>query len=179
MAYFTLKAYDADVWIPSFAGLRQDEDIASDSRYAMEAENVETYRGVLQPMAELTELSYEFTDKIETLARFHRRWFTGTGSKDWMVVASGGKLYYKQSLSEGTFTQLPFPSGVTSYQSNVWSFATYEINPAGSAAPVDVLLMSNSLDGMIIVTPPYTATVSQANWTVTAVNTNGKKFGVI
>lgn len=179
MAYYKLKAYDADVWITAFAGLKQNEDISSDLRYAMEAENVETVRGVLQPMADPTILDYSFTKKIETLARFHRRWYTGTGSKDWLVVASDGKLYYKQSLEENSFTQLPFPSQVSAWTNNVWSYVTYEINPAGSSAPVDVLLMSNADDGMIIITPPYTATVSNPNWKVERVDTKGKKFGVI
>lgn len=179
MAYFTLNTYDANVWIPVFKGLKQDDEIASDTRYAYDAENVETIRGVLQPMAAPSVLSYEFSAKIETLAKFHRRWYSGTGSKDWIVVAADGKLYYKQASDTGSFTQLPYPSSVTSFQSNVWSCVTYEINPAGSSAPVDVLLMSNSLDGMIIVTPPYTATVSQADWTVSSVDTKSKKFGVI
>lgn len=180
MAYYSLHAYDADVWIAAFAGLRQDDEIARDLRFAIAAENVETYRGVLQPMAEPTVLDYSFTGtKIETLAKFHRRWYTGTGSKDWMIVAAGGKLYYKQSLAEGEFTELPFPTGVTAYANNVWSFVTYEINPEGSTAPVDVLLMSNADDGMIIIKPPYTATVSQDDWTVSAVDTQGNKFGVI
>ena len=178
MAYFTLHAYDADVWIPGFAGLKQDDEIASDLRFAIEAENVETDRGVLQPMAAPTVLDDEFASKIETLARFHRRWYTGSGSKDWLVAAAGGKLYYKQD-GGSAWSQLAFPSGVSSYQSNVWSFATYEINPAGSASSVDVLLMSNAKDGMIMVVPPYTATVSNPNWKAQAVDTLGKKFGVI
>ena len=182
MAYYTLHAYDADVWIPSFNGLRQSDDIASDLRYAMEAENVETPRGVLQPMAAPEVLSDSFNDKIETLARFHRRWYTGTGSKDWMIVAAGGKLYYKQSLASGGWTQLAFPttpSVVTAWQSNVWSWVTYEINPPGSSSSVDVLLLSNPLDGMIMVVPPYTATESNPDWKIEVINTKGKKFGVI
>lgn len=188
MAYFTLHAYDADVWIPSFAGLRQAEEIASDLRYAMEAENVETVRGVLQPMADPVVLDYSFNAKIETLARFHRRYYTGTGSKDWLVVASGGKLYYKQD-GENSFTQLSFPTGVSAWTNNVWSYASYEINPAGSSAPVDVLLMSNADDGMIIIKPPYTATTSNPDWKVEKVDTradpttgtaaDGPKFGII
>ena len=73
MAYFSLHAYDADVWIPQFSGLMQANEIASDLRYAMEAENVETFRGVLQPMAAPVILDYTFDAKIETLACFHRR----------------------------------------------------------------------------------------------------------
>ena len=72
MAYYTLHAYDADVWIPMFTGLRQAEDTASDLRFAAQAENVETPRGVLQPMAAPEILSDEFDAKIGTLARFHR-----------------------------------------------------------------------------------------------------------
>ena len=178
MAYYSLHAYDADVWIPYFSGMKQDDEMASDLRFAIEAENVETPRGVLQPMAAPTVLDYTFDARIETLARFHRRWYTGTGSKDWMVVASGGKLFYKQS-GTGSWTQLAFPTGITAWVNNVWSFATYEINPEGSAAPVDVLLMSNADDGMIMVVPPYTATVSNPDWKIQAINTQGKKFGVI
>lgn len=186
MAYFSLHAYDADVWIPEFRGLRQSEDMASDLRYAIEAENVETPRGVLQPMAAPEILDYTFDAKIETLARFHRRWFTGTGSKDWMVVASGGKLFYMQSGGD-TWTELPYPEGITAWACNVWSFVTYEINPEGSAAPVDVILMSNSEDGLIMIAPPYDDDV-HADWTVQVIDTRAdpsdpdevpKKFGVI
>ncbi len=188
MAYFSLHAYDADVWIPSFSGLRQSEEMASDLRYAMEAENVETPRGVIQPMAAPVVLSYTTFEsiKIETLACFHRRWYTGAGSKDWLVAAAGGKLFYKQD-SASSWTQLAFPTGVTAWESNVWSWVTYEINPAGAAAPVDVLLLSNAKDGMIIIKPPYTATVSNPDWKVEKVDTRsdptvagtGPKFGVI
>lgn len=177
MAYFTMHAYDADVWLPSFTGLRQAEEMASDLRYAIDEENVETPRGVLQPMAAPEILEYTFEDTIETLARFHRRWYTGTGSKDWMVVAAGGKLYFKQEDGE-EWTEMPYPEGVTEWQSNVWSCVTYEINPEGSEAPVDVLLMSNALDGMIMVVPPYTATEDNPDWRTDAIDTP-KKFGVI
>lgn len=188
MAYYTLHAYDADVWIPSFLGLRQAEEIASDLRYAIVAKNVETPRGVLQPMAAPEVLSYSTFEntKIETLARFHRRWYTGSGSKDWLVVAAAGKLYYMQE-GASSWSQLPYPTGVTAWESNVWSVVTYEINPAGSSAPVDVLLMSNAKDGLVMVVPPYTATVSNPDWKVDKVDTRadptkvgaGPKFGVI
>jgi hypothetical protein len=112
MAYFSLHAYDADVYIPAFLGLRQSDEIASDLRFAMEAENVETPRGVLQPMAAPEILDYTFENKIETIARFHRRWYTGTGSKDWMIAASGGKLFYMQSGGT-TWTELPKPESLT------------------------------------------------------------------
>ena len=180
MAYFTLKAYDADVFLTSFLGLNQAGDgVGMDIRYAMEAKNVETPFGVLQPQAATEVMETGFTAKIETLAKLHRRWYTGTGSKDWLFAASGGKIFYKHAGTEDAWAQLAFPTGVTAYQNNVWSYVSYEINPAGSASSVDVLLISNADDGMFMITPPYTATMSQANWTVTSVNTQGYKFGVI
>lgn len=180
MAYYSLHAYDADVFLHSFMGLAQAGDgVNTDVRYAMEAQNVETPYGVLQPQAEPEVLETGFASRIETMARLHRRWYTGAGSKDWLFVATGGKIYYKQEGASGEWTQLPFPTGVSSFASNVWSWASYEINPEGSTSPVDVLLMSNAQDGMIIIKPPYTATQSNQNWRSDAVDTNGKKFGVI
>lgn len=179
MAYFRLKAYDADVWMPSFMGLMQGGDgVNVDPRYAVEVENLETPYGVLQPQAEPILMEGGFETKIETMARLYRRWYDGTGSNEWLVIATAGKLFYKQVNSSGSWTQLPFPSGVTAYSCNVWSWVTYEINPDGGD-PVDVLLLSNAQDGMIMVVPPYTATTSQLDWAVQTVDTNGKKFGVI
>ena len=61
MAYFSLHAYDADVWIREFRGLNQsDESLNSDPMYAEVAENIETPRGVLQPAAAMRMLSGEF-----------------------------------------------------------------------------------------------------------------------
>ena len=179
MAYFSLNAYDADIYLNSFMGLQQYGDgMNGDIRYAVEAENMETPAGVLQPQAAPVVLSFSFNQKIETMAHLYRRWYTGSGDKDVLFVATGGKLYYKP-VSGATWTELAFPTGVTAYQSNVWSWASYEINPAGSSAPVDVMLMSNASDGMIMIVPPYTATVSNPDWKAEAVDTQGKKFGVI
>lgn len=179
MAYFVLKAYDADVFLSSFLGLQQAGDnVGTDIRYAVEAKNVETPYGVLQPQAEPEVLPYGFSGRIETLAHLYRRWYTGSEDPEVLFAATGGKIYYKTSAMSD-FAQLAFPTGVTAYGSDVWSWASYEINPEGSTAPVDVLLMSNAVDGMIIIKPPYTATVSNPDWAVEAVDTNGKKFGVI
>jgi len=180
MAYFSLKAYDADVFLSSFMGLQQAGDnVGTDIRYAVEAQNVETPYGVLQPMSAPVVLETGFQSRIETMARLYRRWYDGSGSKDWLVISMGGKLYYKHDGTQDSWLALPYPAGVSAYQSDVWSWAAYEINPAGSTAPVDVLLMSNAQDGMIMVVPPYTATVSSNSWTVRTIDTQGKKFGVI
>ena len=179
MAYYTIKAYDADVFLTSFMGLQQAGDgIGADFRYAVEAMNVETPRGVLQPQAKPVTLPYGFDTKIETLAHLYRRWYTGGEDPEVLIAATGGRLYYKTSTMQD-FAALSFPLGTAIYQSNEWSWVSYEINPPGSPAPVDVLLMSNAKDGMIIIKPPYTATVSNPSWTVESINTGGKKFGVI
>lgn len=170
MAYFSMRAYDADVFLSAFAGLQQyGPGLDGDIRFAVEEKNVETPAGVLQPQAAPTILPYSFTGKIETLAHLYRRWYSGPQEKDVLVAATEGKLYYLTS-NMSNWAQLPFPSGVSSYQSNVWSWVSYEINPEGSTASVDVLLLSNALDGMIM--------VRGDNFTVSKVNTP-KNFGVI
>ena len=101
MAYFTMHAYDADVWIQEFRGLRQqDESLNTDVRFATEARNVETPNGVLQPHAGHVSVGDPFPGKVETIARFYRRWYDGVGSKYWLICATGGKLYYHQEGSD-------------------------------------------------------------------------------
>ena len=198
MAYFSLHAYDADVWIREFRGLRQDdESLNSDPMYAAEAENMETPNGVLQPQAAPVLYDGSFDSRVETLASFTRRWYEGSGSNVWYVLCAGGKLYQKQAGSHIGWDTIMLPAGVTAYQSSVWSCVTYETQSEDKT--IDVLLMSNALDGMIMVTPPDRPTTygdleEQTNgslkaythkelhspkWLVSTVNTQGKKFGVI
>lgn len=201
MAFFKLHAYDADLFLPDFLGVRQnDESMNADIRFAEEEQNLETIRGTLQPAPEHDILPGGLPSRIETLAFFYRRWFTNNGSKSWFVAAAGGKLYYRQegTLSSDWF-QIPMPTGIESFQSNVWSWVTYELNPQASEAPIDVLLISNAQDGMFMITPPAnknnwgylkTKTWQQEkaetwgdamsdDWDIETVDTNGKKFGII
>ena len=198
-SYFSLHAYDANVWLRAFKGIAQDESMNPDIRYAAEAENVETPAGVLQPHAAYELLSSTFQTRIETLSKFHRRWYSGNGSKDWMVCATGGKLYHLQEGENVDWQQIRQPDGISSFQSNVWSWVTYETNVEGVDHPVDVILMSNAKDGMIMVVPPdrpsiwddwteltwNTANagtwsdVQSPTWTIRTIDTQGNKFGVI
>jgi hypothetical protein len=166
--------------------------------YAAEAENVETIHGTLQPQAACPETIGEFTSRVETMASFHRRWYDGPGSNEWYVCASGGKLYQRQAGSNIDWAEIALPSGIEAYQSSVWSWVTYEINP-DEYDTIDVLLMSNGLDGMIMVVPPdrpYTwedhkehtwsylsdmtwLDAASPEWSIITVSTAGKKFGVI
>ena len=169
-SYNSIGAYEATSVIPEFKGLMQYGDgIGTDPRYATEAKNLETFGGVLQPAAACTIMTPSLEAPIETLARLYRRWYTGLDSKEILVAASGGKLY-SMLPTASAWTQLAFPTGVSAYTSNVWSWVAYEINPDGAESPVDVLLLSNADDGMVM--------VRGDDLTVTAVETH-KKFGVI
>lgn len=163
-----LNKYDAYSTIPSFLGLRQDDEYGNDSRMALEVKNLETVDGALQPAAACTLLSPQLTSPIETLARLYRRWTSAT-EKELLVAASGGKLY-AMVPSATTWTELQMPQGISSWTSNVWSWVAYEVNPVGSTSPIDVLLMSNAKDGMIMING-NTLAVTQV--------TTPKKFGII
>lgn len=201
MAYFSLHAYDADVWVQNFQGLRQqqDESLNPDVRYAAEVLNVETPNGVLQPHAGYETVGGELDAKVETIARFYRRWYDGDGSKHWLICAAGGKLYYMQEGTGHGWFEILRPQSQGLYSSSVWSWCTYEINVEGVDNPVDVLLLSNPEDGMIMVVPPdrhqiwndtkeYTwndvkemtwEDVYTPTWNINTVDTAGKKFGII
>ena len=201
MAYFTLHAYDADVNLQAFLGLtRVPTEMNGDIRYAEEAVNVETPNGVLQPQAAPSLMEGEFTDRIETLAMFHRRWYAGNGSKDWLIAVTGGKLYQRQVGEHVGWMEIDLPSGIDAYQCSVWSWVTYEMQPDDDdSSPIDVLLMSNKQDGMIVVIPPdrprnwndlteqtWNAVkeetwkeVTSPRWAINSVDTQGYKFGVI
>ena len=200
MGYVSLHTYDADVILPMFRGLNQaDIELNPDIRFAAEAENVETPHGVLQPQAAPVLYPGEFDGRVETLAVLHRRWYEGHGSSTWYICACNGKLYYKQEGSIEGWTEITVPISIGLFQSNVWSYVTYELNEAGHTGTVDVLLISNAVDGMYVVIPPdrpsiiadYAAyTIAEVGsytlqeltspaWTVRPVETYGNKFGVI
>lgn len=169
MAYNTLNTYDARARIPQFQGLMQyGNEGTNNPCYAREAVNMMTPGGVLQPCAKPKTLEPELDSPIETLAQFYRRWHAVDGEREVLVAASDGKLFYALKNAD-EWTQLPFPEGVTAYESNRWSWVTYEINEAGKD-PIDILLLSNAKDGMVF--------VRGDTLTVTPVTTP-YKFGVI
>ena len=133
--------------------MNQSDEIASDLRFAVEAENVETPNGVLQPQAGMTEMEGQFTGSVKSIARFYRRWYDDKGSKEWLVCASGGNLYYRQADDSPGWQKINMPSEF-SFQSDDWSWVTYEQNVEGVDHPVDVLLMSNNKDGIYMIVPP-------------------------
>lgn len=168
MANFnTINAYDADCRIPGFLGLNQYGDVMNaDPRYAVEAENMDTQGGTLKPFAKPVQIEPGFEDNpIETLMRMYRRWTDG--QQEIIVAAVGGLIYYQEN---GTWWPVEMPEGMTMFQSNVWSWVTYEINPDQAEDSVDILLISNALDGMFL--------LRGDDMTLEAVTTPAK-FGVI
>lgn len=160
----------AAIRIPAFRGLWQSGDgIGTDARYAVEGVNALTTEGVLRPMAQCALLDGALPAPIETLARLNRRWHAQ--AHDVLVAAAGGQLYWMLPGGE-SWEKMALPPDWEGegYQSNVWSYVTYEINPEGADAPVDVLLMSNARDGMICV---------RGDSMAASVVKTPKRFGVI
>ncbi len=151
MAPIMLNAYDADVLIPGFSGIFQQGDgLNADAGTARSAINMATLGGVLQPCGACKLLDPSVPSPIETLACLHRRWYSEDDDRDILIAAAGGMLY-AMPIGGTAWQALPMPEGVEAFACNVWSCLSYEINPEGSYAPVDVLIMSNAQDGMICV----------------------------
>ena len=170
MAY-TINAYDADVRIPQFMGLKQYGDLMNGNPiYAAHCVNVNTKGGTLMPMAAPISLPGSLEAPIETLMKVNRRW-AGSGPDEMIVAASGGKLYVYDMDEQAWSTEaVTMPSGMEQFGSNVWSWVDYEITPDGEDTPHDVILLSNAADGMFM--------FDSQELTITAVTTP-YKFGVI
>lgn len=171
-SYISYGTNEATQRIPEWKGLNQYGDgIGTDPRFAVEISNALTTEGVLRPMGEHTLLAPSLASPIETLARLHRRWYAIEEERDVLIAASDGQLYWALPDDvEWHLIGLPDGWAGTRYQFSNWSYVAYEINPEGSEAPVDVLLLSNARDGMIM--------VRGDNLTASVVPTP-KKFGVI
>ena len=92
MAQFKMNAYDADVFIPRFKGLISNgNDPDGDLQYAVEAENVDTTDGFLQPLPEL--------DKPRTDRN------NGIGEVDFNPVLGSREPYDENVLTYGTTAQ--------------------------------------------------------------------------
>ena len=171
-SYVTLNAYDGTLRIPEFKGLNQYGDgIGIDPRYAVDAKNALTTEGVLRPVAACEPLPASLPKPIQTLAFLHRRWYSADNEHDILIAACNGQLYWGLP-SGGEWRKIDLPSGmyVENYSSDDWSWVAYEINPEGSGAPVDVLLMSNAQDGMIMI---------RGDTMTAEIVPTPKKFGVI
>ena len=142
---------DHHLRIPGFLGLMQYGDgVNADARFCTECENASSAEGSLGPVADCEHLGGDLPDPIETLARLHRRYHTTDQERDVLIAAAGGQLYWRLPAGE-KWQRIPLPAEWTAeeYQCSRFSCVSYEINPEGSSAPVDVLIMSNAKDGML------------------------------
>lgn len=171
-SYVSLSNYSGTLRVPEFKGLNQYGDgIGLDPRYAMESTNALTTEGVLRPMSAHELLPQTLPMPIETLARLYRRWYTADDDREILIAACDGQLYWTTpDGAEWTLIALPDGWIGTRYMLSRWSYVTYEINPEGSDAPVDVILLSNAKDGMIMV---------RGDDLTASIVPTPKKFGVI
>jgi hypothetical protein len=137
----TINAYDADVRIPQFLGLKQYGDLMNGNPvYADHAANMNTKGGTLMPMAAPKIMDGEIEYKIETLMRGTQRI-----SGEEIIVAAAGRRMYVYRDTMGEWEQIPYDD---LFSTNVWSWVNYEYTPDGERVPHDMILFSNAEDGL-------------------------------
>lgn len=110
MSQVTMNAYDADVFIPEFKGLRQyGEELGGDLRYSPEAMNVETPGGVLQPSINIdgVELKTSENDFLTctngTLMYLRDKYRVSSGLAPYTVFAGNTSI-----VDASGFSRIPF-----------------------------------------------------------------------
>ena len=135
--------YQGAFTIPTPKGVYQaagDTNVGTD--YAYNAVNMRTERGLLATSYGIGHTQFaKLEAKISTLERFYRR--NKPNDPEVFVAAAGGKIY---TFTAGSNSWVERGSG---YMSDEWSCVTYEVVEDGQT--VDILIMSNALDGMIAV----------------------------
>ena len=132
--------YESGFQIPAPKGIWQAEgDTNTNVNYAYRAQNIRTELGLLASAYGTQEAFPSVGAPVETFTRFNRRNNPGAGPV--YVAAAGGAIY---TICPGETAWTRRGDG---YQSNVWSYVTYETARDGATA--DVLILSNALDGMI------------------------------
>lgn len=136
------SSFEGSFTIPTPKGVWQasgDTNVSAD--YAYRAENMRTERGLLATSYGTSRAFPSLGVPIETLMRFHRR--TRPDDPDVYVAAAGGGIYTYTIGTEG------WAKRAEGFQSDRWSSITYET--VRNQETVDVLVMSNALDGMVAV----------------------------
>ncbi len=134
---------ETTVQIRRFRGINQQDGLDNvNTEYAAYAENCDTRGGVLCPTRAPREIFSPLPAPVKTLACFHRRYHTRADSADVLVAAAGGCLYARCE------TDADWRCIAEGFTCDDFDFVTYEINREGDDAPVDVLLITNAMDGM-------------------------------
>lgn len=134
--------FEGLVTIPTPKGVYQaagDTNVGVD--YAYKAVNMRTERGLLATSHGVSRAFPSLGAAIGTLERFYRR--TRPDDPEIFVAAAGGAIYTYTMGTEGWVKQ------AEGFLSDTWASVTYETVKDG--ATVDILIMSNSADGMIVV----------------------------
>lgn len=142
--------YSTSVQIDQFNGLNQIGDgYNMNMRYAREMENVDVSGGSFKPMREGRRIAQTLDHPIGTLAFLHRRYGATAADRGTVLVAiSDGKVYTKTLDGDDSWVQRF--SGLTD---NDCDWVTYEVNERNgqrTSWPVDILLFTNSEDGMYV-----------------------------
>ena len=134
--------YEGTFTIPAPKGIYQAAgDTNVNIEYAYRAENMRTERGLLATSYGTSRAFPSLGVPIETLTRFYRR--NRPYDPEVYVAAAGGSIYTY------TYGDAGWVMRGEGFQSNRWSYVTYEAAEEG--ATIDILLLTNALDGMIAV----------------------------
>jgi len=144
------------VEIKAFTGIDQSVGAHNlNMNIAYDAKNCNTEHGVLTPATGFQAVYPTLPGQIVTLCSFYRRNIEVEADRRVLVAATATALY--AILENGSaWTTL-----MTGLQSGEWSWVTYETtrdlnDPATPSNPnddstVDILILSNALDGMVVV----------------------------
>ena len=140
--------YEGRFTIPTPSGVYQAQgDTNISTNLAYKAENIRTDRGLLATAYGTSRAFPSLQYPIETLERFYRR--SMPNDPDVYVAAAHGSIYTYTVGSQGWVER------ENGFDSNVWSCVTYETvrtnSETGVDETVDCLIMSNPVDGMIVV----------------------------
>lgn len=143
-----MSGYETVTGISAFRGLSQAGDGYTQAlAYAREMENVNVTGGAFSPMRAGRQLQQELESPIGTLACLHRRYNAPAGEESLLVAICDGSLYTKTMDGEDDWV-LRYPLSGEGLTESDCDWVTYEVNPEGSDAPIDVLLFTNAVDGM-------------------------------
>ena len=173
-----------------FRGLYQDGDgFGSGLDYAWEGENFDCQGGGLAPFTGGEMLPGSVDAPIGTLAGLYRRYHCPQGEDALLLVAAAGTKLYARAANEDTWQEIA--SGLASDR---FDFVSYEVNGyylkdgvrraraaegavwVDADAPIDVLLITNSRDGMYCV---YGDTRQAAPVTIQPAGGAEVRFGVL
>ena len=194
------SSYETTVQINSFSGIYQGSgERGANMKYAVDGENFDTTGGMLRSMdGGRVHVNAALPSPIGTLMLLYRRFWRVDyfGDPELLVAACGDSIYIR-SLNAGKSDE--WTKIYTGIESDRFDYVAYETStywvvpggieggrvPPGTGGaveisaenPIDVLIMSNAVDGMLVL---YGDTMEVMRYTVKPSTTDvEKKFGVL